>query len=94
MARVMIDGVLYVPEKNTKAKKKQFRSLGDAMKKGRENLGLSLGRAADRAGISRSHLLTIEKDEAEPSLWIASRLARLYGLDLNILGDLSRFDFD
>ena len=90
MTTVIINGELYVPESNVKANKHQFKSLGDALTYGRKNCNMSISRAADRAGISKSHLWALEKNESEPSLVIAAILARLYGLDLNIIANLPR----
>ena len=90
MTTVIINGELYVPEVNSKAKKNQFKSLGDALSHGRKNCNMTLARAADRAGISKSHLWSLERNVCEPSLRVAAILARLYGLDLNIIANLPR----
>ena len=65
-------------------------TLGEALAECRKNCSMSLDRAADRAGISKSHLWAIEKDKTEPSLRIAGALARLYGVDLRALAELKR----
>ena len=90
MTTVIIDGELYVPEANAKAKKNQFKSFGDALAHGRKNCNMTLERASDRAGISKIHLWYLEKNKREPSLRIAAILARLYGLDLNMIAYLPR----
>ena len=90
MTTVIINGELYVPEANVKSNKHQFTSLGDALVYGRKNCNMTIDRASDRAGISKSHLWTLEKNECEPSLRIAAILAKLYGLDLSFIAYLPR----
>jgi DNA-binding XRE family transcriptional regulator len=89
MPLVTIDGHVYVPRANNKYAG-QSKTLGEAFKECREKSGMSLSKAADRAGISKSHLWAIEKNETEPSLWIAYSVVRLYGVDLNALAGLPR----
>ena len=90
MTTVIINGELYVPEVNSNADKNQYKSLGDCLADGRKNCNMTLDRASDRAGISKSHLWSLEKNECEPSLRIAAILARLYGFDLNMIANLPR----
>lgn len=92
MTMVVVDGKLYVPEINTKPPKLPFKTLGDALAEGRKNCNMTLGVAADRAGISKSYLWSLERNESEPSLWIAATIAELYGLDLRTIAQLPRAD--
>lgn len=92
MTTVIIDGEIYVPKSNTKPPKMPFKTLGDALIEGRKNCNMSLDVAANLAGISKSHLWSIEKNQTEPSLWIASSIANIYGLDLRAIADLPRAD--
>ena len=90
MTTVIIDGELYVPEANVKADKNQFASLGDCLSDARRKCNMTLDRASDRAGISKSHLWSLERNLCEPSLRVAAILARLYGIDLNMIAYLPR----
>lgn len=90
MTTVIINGELYVPEVNVKSNKNKFKSLGDALIYGRKNCKMTLDRASDRAGISKSYLWSLERNECEPSLRIAAILAKLYGFDLNMVAYLPR----
>lgn len=89
MPRVIIDGKVYVPEANVNYCG-QAKTLGEAFAECRKNAGMSLDKAADRARVSGGHLWAIEKNKAEPSLWIAGAVARLYGVDLRALAKLPR----
>jgi len=51
-------------------------ALGEALRSRREELGLSLRAAAERAGISPAHLSEVERGRKEPSL---AKLAALSG---------------
>jgi len=89
MPIVTIDGAVYVPQTNIKYAG-HAKTLGEAFAECRKNSGMSLDKAADRAGISKSHLWAIEQNKTEPSLWIAGAVARLYGVDLRTLAKLPR----
>lgn len=55
---------------------------GAIIKSRRESLGMSRRELAIRAGISRSHLGRIERDEVDPRLSTVRRLARALGLSV------------
>ncbi|MCG7985081.1 MAG: helix-turn-helix domain-containing protein [Candidatus Thiodiazotropha lotti] len=89
MPTVSIDGVEYVPKSNVDYSGNS-KTLGDALTECRNNIGLTLDKAATLAGISKSHLWAIENGETEPSLWIAARIADVYGIDLKAIAELPR----
>lgn len=54
----------------------------------RKGEGVTLRVAADRAGISASHLMYLERGAKSPTLGIAARLADSFGIELaRLLGD-------
>ena len=66
----------------SKAKK---ATLGARIRELREAAGLSQSALAEAAQVGQSHLSRIEKDEREPSLSIAARLAKALGVTLDSL---------
>ncbi|MEW8049265.1 MAG: helix-turn-helix transcriptional regulator [Candidatus Thiodiazotropha endolucinida] len=93
MPIVEIDGVTYVPEPNVEYSGNAL-TFGDALTECRKNCKMSLDTASEIAGISKSHLWAIEKGETEPSLWIASCIAKVYGVDLKSIAELPRVMVD
>jgi hypothetical protein len=84
---VMIDGWPYVPA--FKLDRKQTKcTLGEALNAYRVAASLSLTEASERACISKTYLWEIEAGKAtDPSFAIVSRLAKVYGVDLNMLAE-------
>lgn len=60
-------------------------TLGQRIRSAREALGESQVNIAATAGISQGYLSQLEKDEREPTLSIASRLAHALGISLDEL---------
>jgi transcriptional regulator with XRE-family HTH domain len=56
-------------------------AIGQVLRQARLSLGASLREVARSAGISVSHLSTIERGVAQPSLGLLHRLAACYGID-------------
>lgn len=56
--------------------------FSDRLKKQRNELGLTMQALADRAGISKSMICKMERDEAQPTIDIAARVAEALGLTL------------
>lgn len=62
-------------------------TLGQFLNRCREELNMSSKEAAEKAGISLVYLGRLEKDQAKnPSLSVAVRLAELYGVNVETLG--------
>ncbi len=78
---VIIHGIEYVPRLNLSAPR-ELGTLGQALKTMRKGAKLSLDAASAKAGCTKSHLWTLEKDGAEPGLRLAYRLAEAYGVPL------------
>ena len=53
--------------------------LGEALRARREDAGLSLRKAAERAGMSPAHLSEVERGLKEPSLGALARIADVVG---------------
>ena len=51
----------------------------------REGAGWSQGELARRLGVSRQTINAVETDKYDPSLPLALRMARLFGLDVRLL---------
>ena len=56
--------------------------LGKRVRSSRLQLGLNLGQFAERAGLSASYISQIERNEANPSIEVLSRIAHALGLEL------------
>lgn len=61
-----------------------LRTLGEGIRRHREDAGLSQSEVAKAAGIAQGHLSDIEAGEAEPSLKVLGRLGAALGLDLSV----------
>jgi transcriptional regulator with XRE-family HTH domain len=84
---VLIDGCRYLPAFKLDRKRTKC-TLGNALSAYRIAAGLSLSEAASRAQISKTYLWEIEAGKAEaPSFAIVARLAKVYGVDLNMLAE-------
>jgi len=86
---VVIDGVEYVPARNTVAEAGPG-TLGTALLRARRSCGWSLEQASTEVGISRGHLWSLEHDKSEPSLRMADSLSRAYGISLELIADYVR----
>lgn len=64
--------------------------LGARLKELRRQRGWSLEALADASGVSRSMLSQIERDEANPTLAVACRIARAFQLSLGDLVEAQR----
>ncbi|WP_276956321.1 helix-turn-helix domain-containing protein [Allomeiothermus silvanus] len=60
-------------------------TLGERLRTMRKEKGLSLRRASEEAGISVAYLSRLEGDDANPTLEVLERLAKLYGVPLEEL---------
>lgn len=61
-------------------------SLGAKLIELRQRAGLSLQEAADKLGISKTHLWSLEKGQSEnPSLELLTKLANLYKVSIDYL---------
>ncbi len=63
-------------------------TLGDRIKSLRIERGLSIAEASLRLGINKGSLSRYENDIVEPSLHMAGRMAKLYGVSLDFLAGL------
>lgn len=61
---------------------KSLLSLGQAIKKQREKLGLSQEKLADRCGFDRTYISMLERGKRNPSLLNLLRLAE--GLEISV----------
>jgi transcriptional regulator with XRE-family HTH domain len=57
------------------------KTLGQALKRAREALGLTQRQLASQAGVKASHVAFLESDRRRPSLGLLSRLAEVLGLE-------------
>lgn len=83
---LLIEAGARYPDEKTAA------NFSDALSEGRKKHNMTLDKASAAIGISKSYLWSLERGESEPSLWIASKIADLYGLDLKSLAELPRVD--
>lgn len=60
-------------------------ALGETLKKHRKRNGLTLQKAADLAGLSKSYVCELEHSNSEPSFRVALALCRVYGVEVNDL---------
>ncbi len=60
-------------------------TLGERIRQARESLGISQAELARRVNVSQAYLSYLERDEREPTLSIAARLARELGVPLDSL---------
>jgi transcriptional regulator with XRE-family HTH domain len=59
--------------------------VGDVIRRLRETLGLTQAALAKRAGLSRMHVIRIERDEVSPSLDTLERVAKALGVTVRNL---------
>lgn len=84
---VLINGCRYLPAFRLDRKSTPC-PLGEALKTYRMVAGLSLTEASTQAHISKTYLWEIEAGKAtDPSFAIVARLAKVYGVDLNLLAE-------
>ncbi len=50
-------------------------AVGDAIRRARQELGVTQAELADRAGLSANYVARLERGELGPSLWVACRLS-------------------
>lgn len=81
--RVQIDGVEYVPAPPVQ---KVFASLGEALRVLRAQTGMTLEAAGKATDTSKSYIWELENDRSVPGLDLAARIARVYGVPLELLG--------
>ena len=63
-------------------------AFGDKIRDLRIEKGLSIGEAAFKLGINKGSLSRYENNIVEPSLRMAAKMARLYGVSLDFLAGL------
>lgn len=90
---VLIDGQRYVLEAPI-TNLARDKTLGAILAAYREGATWdSLESAAAKVGISKTYLWELEHDKAAaPSFWIVVRLAKLYGVSLDVLAQSTRED--
>ncbi len=88
MPNVLIDGVLYRPV--AKLTCSDVISMGSCLLAARQDLGISLGKAANEIGITKSYLWSLENYRASPSLLVAGKIADAYGLSVALLAEICR----
>lgn len=81
---VMINGIEYVPRITLKAPA-ELGTLGQALRTMRKAAKMSLDKAAEEIGCSKSYLWTLEHDDGEPGLRMAAEIAGIYGVPLATL---------
>lgn len=81
---VVINGIEYVPRITLKAPA-ELGTLGQALRTMRKAAKMSLDKAADEIGCSKSYLWALEHDEGEPGLRMAAEMAAVYGVPLATL---------
>lgn len=86
---VLINGVEYVPAFRPKPLG-ELGTFGNALRMARKQSRLSLDKAAELVGCSKSFLWELEKDKAEPGLKLAYRLSDAYGIPLLVLALLAQ----
>lgn len=59
--------------------------IGPTIRSLRLERGLTLDQLASRAGISPSHLSRLERNQADPSFYVAAAIAREIGITLSDL---------
>lgn len=57
-------------------------SLGTLLKTKRNSLGLTLDEVSDAAGMSKSHLHSLEGDKCEPGILLCAKLSVALGLSV------------
>lgn len=80
--QVIIDGIKYAPQSEVSM---MPRSFGDFLRDARKSVKLSLEAASSEVPCSKSYLWEMENGTSEPSLRVASGIARAYGLKLETL---------
>ena len=63
-------------------------SFGLRLAKARNKAGYSVAKAAEIVGTSYSHVYSIERNEVQPRIMLAKKLARLYRVSLDWLVDM------
>jgi len=81
---VVINGIEYVPRIRLKAPA-ELGTLGQALRAMRKASKLSLDKAAEEIGCSKSYLWALEHDVGEPGLRMAAEMAGAYGIPLATL---------
>lgn len=81
---VIINGIEYVPRIKW-VSPRPSGTFGQAIRVLRKQQKLSLEAAAKSIGCSKSYLWALEHDESEPSLRMASEIAKQYGAALATL---------
>ncbi|MFN0069712.1 MAG: helix-turn-helix domain-containing protein [Limisphaerales bacterium] len=79
-----------MPDKLVPQQEPADSRLGARLKELRRQRGWSLDALADASGVSRSMLSQIERDEANPTLAVACRIARAFQLSLGDLVEAQR----
>ena len=79
---VIIDGIKYSPQSEISMMPRPF---GVFLRDARMSVKLSLEAASREVQCSKSYIWEMESGTSEPSLRIASRIARAYGLKLETL---------
>jgi transcriptional regulator with XRE-family HTH domain len=81
--KVIIDGIRYFPEQKISFKD----GFGMALLMARKKLKYTLENASEEMGCSKSFLWELENEKATPSLKMASKIAKVYGIDLQLMAD-------
>lgn len=59
--------------------------LGDNLKMYREDLGKTITQVSEDIRMSREYIYRIERGEANPTIGILEKLARHYGMELDVM---------
>lgn len=81
---VVINGIEYVPHITLKMST-ELGTLGQALRTIRKAAKMSLDKAAEEIGCSKSYLWALEHDDGEPGLRMAAEIANTYGIPLATL---------
>lgn len=85
---VMIDGVKYIPVTTQKVVT-EAKGIGEALILLRLKHRLSVQKAAEKIGCGYGTLRGIERDTHVPGLAMAGRIARFYGIPVEVLCELA-----
>lgn len=80
--RVLINGIEYRPVSPVSM---MPRSFGEFLRANRVARGMTLEQVAKEAGSSKSYIFELEHGRSEPSLRIAAKLCKVFGLSLEKL---------
>lgn len=59
-----------------------IEGYGNVLKEAREKMGLSIDEAAKKLGVKKNYLSNIEKERVKPSLTLAKKMEKLYGIKI------------